>query len=101
MSGNSRLALSGEMTIYNAAAIKEQLLAALDATQELELDLGQVGEIDTAGCQLLIMAKREAARRGKSLHLVEHSPAVLDVLNFYNVAAFFGDPLVIPASESA
>lgn len=101
MSGNSRLALEGEMTIYNAAAIKEQLLAALNATQDLELDLGQVGEIDTAGCQLLIMAKREAARQGKSLRLVEHSPAVLDVLNFYNVAAFFGDPLVIPASESA
>ena len=101
MAESTRLALDGEMTIYNAVATKEKLLAALAAAQELELDLGQVAEIDTAGCQLLILAKREATRLGKSLHLVAHSAAVLDVLNFYNVAAFFGDPLVIPANEAA
>ena len=35
------------------------------------------------------------------LRLVGHSQSVLDVLAFYNVAAFFGDPLVIPAHDSA
>ena len=96
-----RLALEGEMTIYHAQEIKEQMLAGLESCGKLELDLSQVGEIDTAGLQLLIMAKREAGRTGKALQLVAHSTAVREVLDFYDMAAFFGDPLVIPAREHA
>jgi len=32
----------------------------------------------------------------RKLHLVAHSPAVLEVLEMLNLAAHFGDPLVIP-----
>ena len=96
-----RLCLDEDMTIYNAMSAKEKLLAALEGCQELELDLSQVGEIDTTGAQLLIMAKREANRQLKSLRLVAHSAPVREVLDFYNVVAYFGDPLHIPARESA
>jgi ABC-type transporter Mla MlaB component len=89
------------MTIYNALTTKEKLLAALEDCLELELDLSHVGEIDTTGAQLLIMAKREANRQLKSLRLVAHSASVREVLDFYNIVAFFGDPLHIPARESA
>jgi anti-anti-sigma regulatory factor len=47
------------MTIYQAQAQKEQLLAALAATEHLELDLSAVTEMDTAGLQLLLLLKRE------------------------------------------
>lgn len=96
-----RLSLAEDMTIYNALALKERLLSALEACQELELDLSQVGEIDTTGVQLLIMTKREANRKFKALRLVSHSAPVREVLDFYNVVAFFGDPLHIPAREGA
>lgn len=96
-----RLTLEGDMTIYYAADLKTQLLAALEAAQDLELDLSQVGEIDTSGCQLLILAKREANRHQKSLRLVAHSAPVREALDFLNVVAYFGDPLVIPASDGA
>ncbi len=96
-----RLCLEEDMTIYNALSTKEKLLAALEGCQELELDLSQVGEIDTTGAQLLIMAKREANRHDKSLRLVAHSAPVRDVLDFYNIVGYFGDPLHIPARESA
>mgnify|MGYP001026490973 CR=1 FL=1 len=96
-----RLCLDEDMTIYNAMSVKDKLLAALAAGQDLELDLSQVSEIDTSGAQLLIMAKREANRHQKSLRLVAHSAPVRDVLDFYNIVGFFGDPLHIPAQERA
>jgi anti-anti-sigma factor len=102
MTDPHRLTLEGDMTIYFAADLKGQLLSALEAApRELELDLSQVGEMDTSGCQLLILAKREAARRNKSLRLSAHSASVREVLDFLNIVAYFGDPLVIPASEGA
>jgi anti-anti-sigma factor len=101
MSEPYRLTLDGDMTIYFAADLKPRLLDALAQAREVELDLSQVGEIDTSGCQLLILAKREANRLGKSLRLVDHSAAVREVLDFYNIVAYFGDPLVIPAGDQA
>lgn len=95
----ARLAIDADLTIYNALDLKRQLLDAVRAPQTLELDLGQVGEMDTAGFQLLILAKRESQRLGHELRLVAHSPAVREVIEFYNMVAYFGDPLVIPAAE--
>jgi anti-anti-sigma factor len=42
------------------------------------LDLANVTEFDSAGVQLLLMARREAARLGKRLALQAASPAVRD-----------------------
>lgn len=94
-----RLALEADLTIYNAVSARRQLLDAVHATKTLELDLSQVGEMDTAGFQLLVLAKREAQHLGRTLRIVAHSPAVLEVIEFYNMAAYFGDPVVIPAAE--
>lgn len=103
MSDNSseigRLTLEADLTVYNAIDAKRQLLDAVLALKTLELDLSQVGEMDTAGFQLLVLAKREAQRLGRTLRIVAHSPAVREVIEFYNMVAFFGDPVVIPAAE--
>ena len=85
----------GEMTIYNAAAMKEALHAALHKCRELEIDLAKVSDFDTAGLQLLLLAKREATRQDKPLRLVNHSPATLELLDLYHMAGYFGDPLVL------
>lgn len=94
-----RLAITEDMTIYNAVPQKAQLVEALSQCQELEIDLSLVGEIDTAGFQLLLLIKREAAQHGKKARIVAHSTSVREVLDFFNMAAFFGDPLIIPARE--
>ncbi|OMG52991.1 anti-sigma B factor antagonist [Azonexus hydrophilus] len=99
MGTQNRLAITEDLTIYHAMEQKERLVAALEMADGLELDLSQVGEIDTAGLQLLILVKREAARRDKALSIVAHSPAVRQTLDFCNLAAFFGDPVVITAHE--
>jgi anti-anti-sigma factor len=94
-----RLAVDADLTIYNAADLKSRLLDAVRSRQTLELDLSRVGEMDSAGFQLLVLAKREAQQLGRTLRIVAHSPAVLEVIEFYNMAAYFGDPVVIPAAE--
>lgn len=101
MSASNRLTILEDLTIYNAMDHKQKLLDALDKADHLEIDLSQVAEIDTAGLQLLILAKREAARLSKDLDIVAHSPNVRQTLDFCNLAAFFGDPVVISAHEHA
>lgn len=97
--GAVHLILDGPMTIYTAGEIKARLLEGLANAAILELDLSHVGEMDTAGFQLLVMAKRESRRIGSTLRIVAHSPAVREVIDFYNMDAFFGDPMIIPAEH--
>lgn len=93
--GLCRISIDGEMTIYTAAQTKENLLAAMAECHELEMNLAHVSEIDSAGLQLLALAKREAAEQNKPLHFVAHSQAVLDMLDLCNLAGVFGDPVVL------
>jgi anti-anti-sigma factor len=95
----SQLAPEGELTIFTAADLKAQLVAALETSPELEINLSQISEMDSAGLQLLIAAKNECQAKNGSLRLTGHSPAVMEVLDICNMAAFFGDPVVIPSRE--
>lgn len=93
--------VSGEMTIYTAAELKQALTPLLYRQQTLELDLSGVSEMDSAGLQLLLAAKKTMQRGGYPLHLVMHSHAVLDALELCQLAAFFGDPTLIPQADHA
>lgn len=88
-------AISGELTIYTAANEKQQLQNFLDSDDELELNLSQVSELDSAGLQILILMKQEAARRNKKLHYTMHSKAVLEILEMCNLTASFGDQVIL------
>lgn len=87
----------GEMTIYQATELMGALLDGIsgDNEQEIEIDLSGVTEMDTAGFQLLVMTKREAVDRNKTLRLVSHGAATLEIMDMYNMASYFGDPVVI------
>ncbi len=89
------LGIDGEMTIYSAAELKGALLDGLNRCEQLEINLSQVSEMDSAGLQLLYLVKREAAHLNRKLALVAHSPATLEVLDLYNMTSYFGDPVLI------
>lgn len=99
--GTRRLVLEGDMTIYGATSLKQKLLGALKGASRLEVDLSRVGEVDTAGVQLLLLAKREAMAAAKTLRLTGHSPAILDAIDLFNLGATFGDPVLISARAAA
>ena len=77
------LAISGEFTIFTAADLKPRLLhAVIDAeSEDVDIDLSEVSEIDSAGLQLMVMTKREALARGKNVRFVRHSDPVLDLVD--------------------
>ena len=75
------LAMVGELTIQTAAEQKAALMALLEAADEVEVRLEDVTELDTAGLQVLLLVKREAAQLGKTLRLVSANRIVTDVLN--------------------
>ena len=92
--GEHKVAIAGAMTIYDAAAAKDTLLDALKGATQIEVDLSGVDEMDTAGAQLLVLLKREAASTGKGVALCGHSPAVLEVFDCYRLAAHFGEAML-------
>jgi anti-anti-sigma factor len=96
--GTADLHLDGEVTIYRALELKQTLVAALGATAALQINLRAVSEFDSAGVQLLLAAKRAAVSAGKTLSLVEHSPAVVAVFELLDLAPMFGDPLLVSAA---
>lgn len=72
------LAVEGEMTIYRAAELHPALLDMVRTQDAPVLDLTDVTEFDSAGVQLLLVARREAERLGKRLALRGASAAVRD-----------------------
>lgn len=90
----------GELTIHTAAEQRARLVAALEAADGLALDLAQVTELDTAGLQILILLRREAAAAGKPFSLAGHPPGVLDVFALANRSAQLAD-LSDPAQAPA
>ena len=91
----TRIAIDGELTIYRAADLKVTVLEALRKSRVLEVDLSGVTELDTAGLQVLMLAKNCAAAEQRELRLLNHSPAVVEIVEMLNLGAFFGDALLI------
>lgn len=91
------LAIVGEFTIFTAATLKQVLLDTIagSETVEIDVDLSDVSEIDSAGLQLMVMAKREAAASGKNIRFVRHSDPVLDLIDLCDLSGFFGDPVLL------
>ncbi|NTV10160.1 MAG: STAS domain-containing protein [Zoogloea sp.] len=93
------MAIEGEFGIFTARDLRERLLALMDEGDELEIDLSAVTEMDSAGVQLMLAAKREAQARDKSLRFTGHSPAVDDLLALCDLAGLLGDPAA-PQTEA-
>jgi len=91
------LVIDDEMTIYTAATLKQELLDKVSGCSHISVSLEKVSEMDTAGLQIMLMLFDEARRQHQQLHFVNHSAAVVDVLETMNLVAHFGDPVVMPA----
>lgn len=82
------MAIAGELTIFAAADLRDHLLEALtNAPEALEVNLEDVSEIDSAGLQLMLAAKREAEMRQKTLRFVGHSTSVRELLQLCDLSA--------------
>lgn len=92
-----KIAIDGEMTIFEASEIYQKILGSIRNSKDIEIDLSEVSEIDTAGLQLIMVAKILNAANGGRLSLINHSKAVQDILELTNLGGFFGDPIILSA----
>ncbi len=88
----SVLQLMGSLTIYEVGQLQSQLNQQQPPLTALTVDLSAVEELDTAGVQLL-MALRQWL--GEALVLINHSTAVIDMFDLYQLVPFFGDDIVL------
>ena len=92
----TRIDITGELSIFTAAALRQELLDAFDSGAEVYVDLSQVSEIDSAGLQLIVAARREAALRDRCLRFANPSPTVAELVEFCNLTAELGADCVAP-----
>ena len=82
-----RVTLDGELTIMTAAGHKDRLLTALAGSGGLRVDLSAVEEVDTAGLQVLLLARREAEQLSLPFELAAPAPDVAAVLALAGLTA--------------
>ncbi len=91
--------INEEMTIYQVAAMRDELLGAYRDCIELEVDLSQVDEIDSAGVQLLLALKHTAITQDKPVRYVSHSASVVDIIQLFGIEQFFSDQILMPSEN--
>ena len=79
--GHLIAALSGELGIASAPALREQLRSLLRAASHLIIDLSAVEHADASGLAVLVGSGRRARLLGGSLRLAAPSPEVARVLS--------------------
>jgi anti-sigma B factor antagonist len=90
---HERVHVHGEMTVYTAGVLKPHLLAQLTQHADAsELELSRVTEIDTAGLQILLTARRHARELGRQMRVVNPSQAVTEVLQLCRLTEFLAAP---------
>jgi anti-sigma B factor antagonist len=85
--------VDGEMTIYTCGELKRRMLEELAAHPDaISLDLSRVVELDTAGLQLLLTARRYANDAGRELRVANPSRVVADVLELCRLSDLLATP---------
>ena len=88
------------MTIYTCGELKPRLLDELAAHPDAtRLDLSHVVELDTAGLQLLLTARRYASDAGRELSIANPSRVVADVLELCQLGALVAPTTAAPAGN--
>ncbi len=83
--------VEGELTIYHVNEFKKGLEKAIKKSSTVNLNLGGVSEIDTAGFQLLMQAQTACLEDDKEFHLVSVSRAVAEVMDIFGLEMHFGE----------
>jgi anti-sigma B factor antagonist len=85
------IAISGELNIYTAGELRDRLINESGGIDDIELDLAEVSEIDSAGLQLLIALSRQLSGEGRQFRIGQCHPAVREAIAFSRQTALFGE----------
>lgn len=88
-----RFSIEGKVTSSMVAELKEAILPVISRSDEIQIDLSTISEIDFAGLLLMVDAKLTAIKRGKALHFIGHSKPVIEILEISGLRGFFDAPI--------
>lgn len=80
-----RLSIDGEMTIYMAGPLKAELDNYLGKPWDLEIDLSELTELDTAGAQLLLLAAKETEKAARQLSIIPPTGSAYETIEMLNL----------------
>ncbi len=92
----AKVLVSGEFTIYTVGDIKARLAEVMQNCDDIEVDLADITEVDTAGVQLMLIAKRNP---GKNVVFTNHTPALLRLIDLASLGRTLGDLMVVDAAH--
>ena len=84
-SGQEEIVFEGDMTIYNAEGFKQDLFSAIEKKKNVNVNLTDVSEFDTAGFQALLIGKIYAQENEVELRLCDASEPVSEVFKLYGM----------------
>lgn len=90
--GTRKVVLSGELTIYDAAALRDRVMALLKGAKQLQLDAEAISEVDLAGIQVLVALRRKGDAQGIPVEIMRSSPALTQALQLLALSSNFGLP---------
>lgn len=76
--GNCTIHFEDELTIYNVAECRKQILESCTLQEDVEADLSSIKEIDTGGLQLLAALNKQLVDGGYRLNCSEPGETVLE-----------------------
>ncbi len=85
-----RLTIEGEMTIHRARELRRLFQEEMARSEGIDVDLSRVTELDSAGVQLIVAARKQAFAEGKEMRIVAHSAAVVEVLELLDLHMCLG-----------
>ena len=81
--------INDELTLSTASLFARTLNEALESNRSVAIDLTGVTDIDCAGLQILLMARKEALLRNRVVRFIGHNPVVMECLHMMNLINFF------------
>ena len=87
---DSIVELEASFGIKDVESAHQRIAAAFDRGCDVKVDLSRVATADTAGVQLLLAARNEAAQRGVSVVYVGESAALTQALTVLGLRDLFG-----------
>ena len=78
--------LTGPITLYEVAALRETLRTAMAGEKPLRIDLSDSGPWDIAGLQLLISCVKSGRLRGQEVRIVNVPGSCADLAQRYGLS---------------
>ena len=93
------VSFAGEFTIFDAQSVFEELKPAILEKQNVTFDLANITSIDTSVMQSFMFIKSYLKQHACELHLMNHSSAVLSLMERLGLVYWFNDPVLLSSDE--